>query len=287
MNIVFDKDVKIPVNPQKSVLELALENNVNLANLCKGNARCSTCRIVVLEGDLPPRNDVEQKLADKLNFPDYIRLSCQLPAESEMLVRPVIGDEIDRKLLKQSNSTEEKKLAVLFSDIRSFTTFSERHLPYDIVHILNRYFLSMGDAIHEYHGRIDKYMGDGIMAIFGLDGDENPAVLAYKSALQMQENLKEFNQYLKDKFNEEFSIGIGIHYGTLVVGNLGHPDAVSYTAIGDTVNIAARVESATKGLSSLLVSEEVYYALDIDDWNSIEMELKGKTLPLRLYGPEI
>ena len=96
----------------------------------------------------------------------HVRLSCQLQASQPMRLRRVIKDQIDHQLLKQSNDAQERPLAVLFSDIRSFTSFSERHLPYDIVHILNRYFLSMGEAIHAHHGQIDKYMGDGIMALF-------------------------------------------------------------------------------------------------------------------------
>jgi adenylate cyclase len=283
MTIAFENEIAIEIKPGKSLLEHALEQGIPMAHLCKGNARCSTCRIVVIDGDLPPRNEKEQLLADKLSLPDEVRISCQLDAGQQMQIRRVIHDEIDQKILQKSNSAEERNLAILFSDIRSFTSFSERHLPYDIVHILNRYFLASGDAIHENKGRIDKYMGDGIMAIFGLEEGDHPAKLAYKAAVEMLENLAEFNTYLEKTFGEHFKIGIGIHYGPVVVGDLGHPEMNSFTAIGDTVNVAARIESATKGKANILVSQQVYDVLGEEGWKSHDMELKGKSKPLRLF----
>ena len=287
MAIVFDQDEQVPVELEKTVLQQALDHGVSVTHICKGNARCSTCRVVVLDGEVPPRNEAEQKLADRLGFPGHVRLSCQLQASQPMRLRRVIKDQIDHQLLKQSNDAQERPLAVLFSDIRSFTSFSERHLPYDIVHILNRYFLSMGEAIHAHHGQIDKYMGDGIMALFGLQGDEHPAVLAYRAALAMQARLDDFNEYLSSTFDERFEIGVGIHYGDVVVGHLGHPDQVSFTAIGDSVNVAARIESATKGVSSLLMSEQAYKAIGDQGWGAVELELKGKSHALRLFGPGV
>ena len=178
-------------------------------------------------------------------------------------------------------------MAILFSDIRSFTTFSERHLPHDIVHILNRYFLEMGTAVHNHQGRIDKYMGDGIMAIFGLEGEEHPAILAYNAAVEMLQRLEGFNEYLQRVYNETFQIGVGVHYGSVVVGNIGHPDHNSFTAIGDTVNVAARIESATKGRANILVSEPVYEAIQETGWESTELLLKGKTESLTLYASPV
>ena len=199
----------------------------------------------------------------------------------------VIHDQLDHKLLSQSNTAEERFLAILFSDIRSFTPFSERHLPYDIVHILNRYFFYMGDVIHKNNGTIDKYMGDGIMAIFGLTGEEHPAVAALNAAKQMVASLQEFNTYLQSSFGETFQIGVGIHYGPVVVGKLGHPDQAHFTAIGDTVNVAARIESATKGRAPILVSQSMADVLQAKDWPEFTLELKGKSHAMTLYAPPI
>ena len=283
MNITFKNEKSIIGTHDKTVLELALEQGIPLLHACKGNARCSTCRVLILKGNPPPRTPKEQVLAEKLGLPDNVRLSCQVKATEDMTVRRLIMDDMDRKNMNQANSAEEKNLAILFSDIRSFTTFSERNLPHDIVHILNRYFFEMGTAIHNHKGTIDKYMGDGIMAIFGLEGEEHPAELAYQSALEMLERLKTFNDYLSKTYGESFQIGIGIHYGPVVVGQLGHPKQSSFTAIGDTVNVAARIESATKGRGNILVSKAVYEAIEASNWESTELMLKGKTHSLSLY----
>ena len=287
MSIVIDKNLSVPKTVGRSVLELALENNIPMANLCKGNARCSTCRVVLLDGEPPPRNEKEEILAKKLGLPDQVRLSCQLEASCDMTLRRVIHDELDQKLLNQSNTAEERSLAILFSDIRSFTPFSERHLPYDIVHILNRYFYYMGNAIHNHQGQIDKYMGDGIMAIFGLEGDEHPAKAALGAAKEMIASLKEFNTYLNSSFQEEFALGIGIHYGPVVVGKLGHPQQAHFTAIGDTVNIAARIESATKNRAPILLSQEAAAAVGGTQWPTFDVHLKGKSQPMLLFAPPL
>jgi adenylate cyclase len=279
----------VSLGADSTLLDECLRAGIPMVHACGAKARCSTCRVVVLGGKLPPRNALEQKLADKLNWSDDIRLSCQLGAQltDRVTVRRVVKDQLDRKLLHQSNSAREREVAILFSDIRSFTPFSERHLPHDIVHILNRYFMEMGDAIHDNGGRIDKYMGDGIMAIFGLDGGGHPATLAYGAACDMLSRLEGFNAYLAATYRERFEIGIGIHYGSVVVGDIGHPKSASFTAIGDAVNIAARIESATKGVAPLLVSDTVRDALDGTDWPSIEMHLKGKSKPMVLHIPPL
>jgi len=283
MQIHFDNDQIILGELNKSVLEVALEQGVPLMNACKGKARCSTCRVLVLKGDVSYRNEKEQELADRLGLPDNVRLSCQYKPTSDVHLRRIVMDDIDQQILNRSNSAEEKEVAILFSDIRAFTTFSEQHLPHDIVHILNRYFLEMGTAIHNHQGRIDKYMGDGIMAIFGMEGDEHPGILAYRSAVEMLTKLKKFNVYLEETYKQQFQIGIGIHYGPVVIGELGHPNQSSFTAIGDTVNVAARIESATKGRGNILVSESVYDVLGVSGWEDTELLLKGKTETLRLF----
>ena len=204
-----------------------------------------------------------------------------------MKVRRVIHDAIDRTLLQKSNSAQEKTLAILFSDTRSFIAFSERHPAYDIVYIFIRYFLSCGESVLKNQGRIDKYIGDGLMAIFGLEGHAHPAQLTYVAALDMLSALEDFNEYRGTVYDEHFEIGIGIHYGPVVVGDLGHPAMTRFTAIGDTVNGAARVEAATKGNSARLVSEQVYAALPETGWAPHITPVKGKSPPLTLYAPPV
>ncbi|HMV43556.1 MAG TPA: adenylate/guanylate cyclase domain-containing protein, partial [Leptospiraceae bacterium] len=176
----------------------------------------------------------------------------------------------------------------LFSDIRGFTAFSEKALPYDAIHILNRYFNRMGAAVLENDGYIDKYIGDGLMALFGLK-EEDPDMIclkAIKAALSMIEELNDLNRYLKDHFDLEFKIGIGIHFGNAILGEIGHPGKRQFTAIGDSVNLASRIESTTKKANAeFLVSSDVYSILKtcINIGRVFETKLKGKTGVYRLY----
>ena len=173
-------------------------------------------------------------------------------------------------------------MAILFSDIRNFTPFAESHLPYDVIHILGRYFRKVGEPVLRHGGYIDKYMGDGIMAIFGLERPTPAAACldAVAAGLRMLEALQELNVYISKQFDTEFKIGIGIHVGSVIIGEMGHPQKMQFTAIGDTVNIASRIETATKEMHvPLLISAEVRALLgDAARYGVCErVNLKGKS----------
>jgi len=292
MTVQFEGDGEVPIQPDKTLLELALAVDIPLVNVCGGKARCSTCRVVVVEGseNLTQREDLEAQLARSRGFPDSVRLACQASATGPVRVRRVIYDEIDGQILGQADSAAERHLAILFADIRNFTPFSERHLPYDIVHILNRYFLTVGTQILEQGGHIDKYMGDGVMALFGLGGTDGPETCnaALAAARAMLVHLSTFNDHLEQFFHERFEIGIGLHFGQVVVGELGHPDRKQLTAIGDPVNVTARIEAATKTAGvPLLVSEAFAEQVQGQDWPSHDLPLKGKRETARLYAPPL
>lgn len=270
-----------------SLLEMSLKNDVQHMHVCGGTARCSTCRVMVLEGlqNFLPRNPLEQRLALKKGFDETIRLACQSRITGDVKLRRLTLDDFDADLAcygQLQSSAREAKLAILFSDIRDFTVFSENRLPYDTIHLLNRYFYLMGNAILQNEGFIDKYIGDGIMALFGInttDGARSCAN-AVNAALQMMQELEKLNLYLKKNFDVEFKIGIGIHYGEVVLGELGHPDRRSITVIGDSVNTAARIESATKGCGApILVSDAVVEQLgkQLETGRKFDQQLKGKS----------
>ena len=128
----------------------------------------------------------------------------------------------------QATTGREARLAIMFTDIRDFTVFSEAHLSYDVIHILNRYFYQMGECVLRNEGYIDKYIGDGMMALFGIDCTD-PVVNcanAVHAGLQMLDELKSVNAYLKRNFDLEFKIGIGIHFGDAIPwANSGIPTA--------------------------------------------------------------
>lgn len=155
---------------------------------------------------------------------------------------------------------EDRHLAVLFTDIRSFTSISEKYKPDELVSDLNRYFDKMVTVIMDEGGIIDKYIGDAIMAFFGAPvQSENDALLAVRSALKMQKILKKFNREQEENGKPVFKTGIGINYGLVTVGNIGTEKKMDYTVIGDMVNLASRMEGLTKYYKqSLIFSESIH-----------------------------
>ena len=181
------------------------------------------------------------------------------------------------------------KVAVLFSDIRSFTTISETLSPEIIVDSLNRYFTIMVDIIYNRRGVIDKYIGDAIMAIFGAPKEYGDDVQqAIYVGLEMLENLKSFNENQKKKELPEFKIGIGINYGDVTVGNIGTAQKMDYTVIGDAVNLASRLEGLTKvyGISIIVSEEAVAFAKNYFYFREVDrVKVKGKLKPVKIYQP--
>jgi adenylate cyclase len=276
-----------------TLLQMSLKHGLAHFHACGGNARCSTCRVMIREGleNVLPRNQPEQRLADAKGLEPDIRLACQTRVRGPVSLRRLVRDDKDVAVVRAEDGRStgcERAVAILFSDIRDFTPFAEANMPYDVVHILNRYFLVMGDAVLENGGHIDKYIGDGLMALFGVDGGKprDVCLVAVRTGLRMLEDLANLNRYLKEHFDIEFRIRIGIHFGEVVVGGMGHPRNMQYTAIGDPVNMASRIESAVKGTgANLLISEAVHAQVKDDVQTGVvtEAELKGKHGMHRLY----
>jgi class 3 adenylate cyclase/CHASE2 domain-containing sensor protein len=162
-------------------------------------------------------------------------------------VSPGVLEELLSGRLDPTLAGESMELCVLFSDIRGFTTLSEGRRPEDIIALLNRYFDRMAPEVHAQGGAIDSYMGDGIMAHFGHPNRmPNPALAGFRAAQGMLRALEAFNAELAVEGLPPLRIGIGLHLGPAVVGHIGSRDRHEYTAIGDTVNTASRVEGLTK-----------------------------------------
>jgi adenylate cyclase len=154
---------------------------------------------------------------------------------------------------------EMRPVAVLFSDIRSFTTIVETFNPGELVEMLNAYFGSMAKAIYARHGIVDKHIGDAIMAVFGApEKQENDALAAVLAALDMLDELVVFNESQRKIGRPALRIGIGLHYGPVIVGNIGSEFKMDYTVMGDRVNLASRLEGLTKQYHEpLVVSDSI------------------------------
>jgi class 3 adenylate cyclase/HAMP domain-containing protein len=191
---------------------------------------------------------------------------------------------------------DNRELAVLFSDIRSFTTISEGMRPDELVNSLNRYFSGQVDIVMNRGGIVDKYIGDAIMAFFGAPVQhQDDALQSVLAGLEMTEAVKTFNESQRSMGKPEFKIGVGINYGTVTVGNIGTERKMEYTVIGDMVNLASRLEGLTKVYrQELLIAEslqeKVCGSLDCRWLDTVAV--KGKTKGVRIYtarkslGPE-
>lgn len=277
-------------------MESTLAAHINHTHACGGQAKCSTCRISIIEGleYCNPRNEAEQQMADKLNFPAEIRLACQTRISGDISIRRMVSDKLDMDIIFDQFSEDSKnalgrlqKLTIVFTDIVNYTSLAENFPPYDIVHVLNRYYQIMNEIIQDNNGIISDVAGDGILSIFGMDNESNNSVLDAVHAIEgMNEKLKTFNIYLNDNFSIQFGIRAGVHYGNVIIGPFDTGSMKKMAVIGDNVNYASRIESANKEFgTNLLVSEEAYNEIkDIyPKYNMFDTTLKGKTGTYKLY----
>jgi adenylate cyclase len=289
-------DLELQADQPETILQVSLRYGIPHTHVCGGNARCSTCRVLIVEGleNCLPRNEKEQAMADRLRFSPDIRLACQTMIQGRIKLRRLILDDEDIELADQTRRGavaaavgQEKCIAILFSDIRGFTSFSETLPAYDVIHVLNRYFHEVGQVIAAHGGYIDNYMGDGILALFGVDDPTDAPLRAIRAGLDMLKVVDtHIKPYMESTYGNCFEIGIGIHYGDAVVGAIGARNMKRETVIGDSVNFASRIESANKDLgTNLLISEDAY--MQVRDKVVLGkigfVSIKGKTGEHQLY----
>ena len=265
---VLPDDAEIEASEQETILQALLRHGIPHAHVCGGNARCSTCRLLILEGlqYCSPRSPKEQRIAERLHFPPTIRLACQTQISGPVRIRRLIIDDEDVELhnLTSPNNHSavvgvEKGIFILFADIQGFTAFAETLMPYDVVHVLNRYFNLMDKAIRHQQGYINSYMGDGLMALFETADPAAGAEQSIRAGLAMLLEVEKMQPYLQELYHRSFNIRIGLHYGQVVAGAIGALGDRKQTVIGDAVNVASRIETANKEIGSrFLISETVY-----------------------------
>ena len=250
--------------PGHTLLEISRAYRIPHMSVCGGRARCSTCRTLIVSGleNLGPQTEAENLLLRKLNAAPGVRLACQARVNGDAQVRPLIQPGANFASIRNLDPLGwgvEREIAVMFLDIRGFSRISEKSLPYDVVFILNSLFGEIGAEIEAANGYIDKFMGDGLMALFGLVSSPGEASRdALRAAIAAQNAAAKSSRMLTQHMSEPIRIGIGIHTGPVVVGRIGKTSDQTMpsrlTAIGDTVNIAARLESATKELGVGIVA---------------------------------
>ena len=205
-----EKD-RFEFNEQQTILEVSLENELTHLHVCGGHGRCSTCRVQVLDGleNCEARNATEQAMADKLDFPDDVRLACQTKLKGDVTIRRLLNGMEDIKFAKSAIEQSgpigsNKEVAILFADIENFTPLSERMASFDVMYLLNKYFDFAGDIVMSNGGAMNNYIGDAFLAVFGLDDTGDETFRAVKAGLEIQSKINEFSAQVEEDFDELF-----------------------------------------------------------------------------------
>lgn len=283
------RQVRAPIG--FTVLEVSRFGGIPHASVCGGRGRCSTCRVRVESGlqDLPQPSPAEAAVLKRVGAAADVRLACQLRPTGDLTVTPLLSAgastqrDADAPAYLQG---DEREVCILFADLRGFTRFAERKLPYDVVFFLNRYFATMGAAIERSGGTANQFTGDGVMALFGVEsGPEQGCRDAIRAAQAMSSDIAEMSRDLAGEMDEPLRMGIGIHVGPAVVGRMGYGVAMYLTAVGDTVHVASRLQDLTKQYQCQLVISDQAAAMagiKVADFPQHEITVRNRAEPISI-----
>jgi adenylate cyclase len=284
-----DRTIRVPKG--LSILEASLRYKVPHASVCGGRARCSTCRIRII-GDrsrLPRPSGREAYVLERVGASGdpAVRLACQLRPQSDISLVPILPPHANTSFVYRNyhlNMGEERYVVCMFVDMRGSTEMAEKRLPFDTVFIINRFLAAVSQAVMEAGGRPNQYLGDGLLALFGLNTDPATACRqALNAAAMVAGNVDHLNQMFAEAERTPIRFGIGIHAGEVIIGDIGYRDTIVFTALGDTVNVTARLEEMTKELGcQVVLSDEVRKkaGMAADALPSIEIAIRGRDDPI-------
>jgi adenylate cyclase len=289
-----DKQVRVPKG--LSVLEASLRFKVPHASVCGGRARCSTCRVRVVSdrAALPRPSRREAFVLNRVGAGDpSIRLACQLRPQTDVAVIPVLPPHIGADFVRSRrriNIGEERYVVSMFVDMRGSTKLSEERLPFDIVFLINRFVDAASQAVTDAGGQPNQFVGDGVLALFGLDVDPATACRqALRAAALVASNVAYLNHQFATEVRDPIQYGIGIHAGEVIVGDIGFRDHTIFTALGDAVYVAARLQDMTKTLECrAVISQEVASTAGIalDTLKRHRVEIRGRVEPMTVFTAE-
>ena len=274
-----------------SILETSLRFNVPHASVCGGRARCSTCRVRIVSdrGALPSPSGREAFVLARVGASanPAIRLACQLRPHADVAVIPLLPANVGADFVrnrKRVNIGEERYIVSMFVDMRGSTRLAEARLPFDIVFLINRFLEAASQAVVDSGGQPNQFVGDGLLALFGLHVDPATACRqAIRAAAMVASNVEYMNHEFASELQEPIQFGIGIHGGEVIIGDIGFRDHTVFTALGDAVNVAARLQDMTKTLNcTVVVSEEVCKNAGIvpDTLMRTEVSIRGRYQPM-------
>ncbi len=283
---------EITAIPGATVLESLRAGGIPHASVCGGRGRCSTCRIRVGRGAdwLNPPDENEVKVLERIAAPPSVRLACQVRPKVDLEIAPLLSPEATASDgFEQPGylAGQEVEVAFVFVDLRGSTGLSEGRLPYDFVFVLNQFFAAIDGALQETNGHYAQFNGDGLMAIYGLNsGIEQGALEAVQGAQAMMRRIAELNERLKAELPAPLAIGIGIHSGEAIVGSMGPPDHPIISAIGDHVNIAARLEAKCKDFGVPLIVSAITAekaGVDLGGFQQETVDVRGRDGNIRIW----
>ncbi|MEZ5040680.1 MAG: adenylate/guanylate cyclase domain-containing protein [Saprospiraceae bacterium] len=278
-----------------SILDASIENKIPHLHECGGNGKCSTCRIRIIEGahNLSAKTQAEEDMVRSRKWDPTIRLACQCYVKGDVKIQRLIWSSAEvNKLQKETapeGKAEERAIAILFCDLRNFTTLSTHNATFDIAYFLNRFYTALGDPILLNNGIIYQYVGDEIVGVFGTAGGtrEKNCMDAIRAAMGMQYALERLNKIELKDFDVKLQMGIGINFGLAYVGHLGHPTHRQFSVVGDPVNVASRIQGQTKLMGApILLSQSVYKSAIqdvLDIGREFKVTLAGKETSSTLY----
>jgi adenylate cyclase len=282
----------VPILAGATVLETLRESGIAHASVCGGRARCTTCRILVTRGleQLPVASGLEAKALARIGATPGTRLACQIRPTADIAVVPLLAADANAAdgTVRGGLEGRERLITVVFVDMRGSTNLGEAKLPYDVLFILNQFFHEMTKALVATNGHYSQFTGDGLMALYGLYATDpaTGAADALRGAREMLTRLDQLNYRLRGDLREPLRIGIGIHHSEAIVGAMGPPRSQIITAIGDTVNTCARLESLTKEYQCVvIVSRPTAEAagLKLEGHKLHQALVKGRMEPVQFY----
>ncbi|MDQ7972401.1 MAG: adenylate/guanylate cyclase domain-containing protein [Rhodocyclaceae bacterium] len=275
----------VPVPRGWSVLEASRAHRIAHLSVCGGRARCSTCRVRVraAPGTLPAPSAEEARTLARVQAPADVRLACQLRPRADIEVLPLFAPP---STLPPRRFGTEREVAVLFVDLRRWSGLAERQWPFDLVYVLDRYFSLVGEAVRASGGVPNQFIGDSVMAIFGLQTDLPAACrAAVDAALRIDAELGAWGAGFASEFGQQLDFGMGLHAGRAAVGEVGYLDTTTLTAVGEVVNTASRLQDHSKTAAARLVLSEFAAAqagLALEGRPRADLSIRGRTQPLRV-----
>ncbi len=275
----------------QTILEAMRAAGIPHASVCGGRARCTTCRVRVGDGidDLAEPSAMESAALRRIGAAPSVRLACQTRPRRHVSITPLVPARASARAAYRRGGVQghEQQVATMFIDLRGSTKLGEERFPYDVVFILNQFFAEMAASLQATRGHYAQFSGDGLMALYGLEsGIEDGCRDALKGAVDMNRRLMALNQRLGVELREPLRIGIGIHCGEAIVGTMGPPASPNFSAIGDNINIAARLEALTKDYDCTLVVSAVAAqcaGVDLSRFPAHQARVRGRDEPVDVY----